>query len=243
MFGRQAASSGRDSVRYAHSGPSQRLRRPRFTGTCIRRAPPPARVRGWTRPPAAASRRLPSSRVQISLSCPRDLLAAASRVQNRPPCPRKRVTDVLPAVCQQRAGLRSLCSLRPLPTSTASPLCGNLYPPGPSPSPCPCPGLDTPARRSIPPAPALPVCKTALSAPGTGLLRLPVCKSALPAPGTSSPRPPVCKTALPAPGTYSLRPPVCKSALLAPGTSSPRLPVCKTGLSAPGSSSPRDRKR
>ena len=58
---RQAASSGRDSVRYAHSGPSQRLRRPRCAGTCIRRAPPPARVRGWTRPPAAASRRLPPS--------------------------------------------------------------------------------------------------------------------------------------------------------------------------------------
>jgi hypothetical protein len=42
----------------------------------------------------------------------------------------------LPAGCQQRAGLRSLRSLRPLPTSTASPLCGNLYPSGPSPCPC-----------------------------------------------------------------------------------------------------------
>ena len=33
-------------------------------------------------------------------------------------------------------------SLRPLPTSPASPLRGNLYPSGPS--PCPCPGVDTP---------------------------------------------------------------------------------------------------
>ncbi len=55
---RQTASSGRDSIRCAHSGPSQRLLRPRCARTCIRRAPPPARVRGWTRPPAAASRRL-----------------------------------------------------------------------------------------------------------------------------------------------------------------------------------------
>ena len=58
-FCRQTASSGRDSIRCAHSGPSQRLLRPRYAGTCIRRAPPPARVRGWTRPPAAASCRLP----------------------------------------------------------------------------------------------------------------------------------------------------------------------------------------
>ncbi len=78
--------------------------------------------------------------------------------------PRDRFTGVLPAVCQQRAGLRSLRSLRPLPTSTASPLCANLYPSGPS--PCPCPGVDTPARRRIPPAPAPPVCKTASLPPG-----------------------------------------------------------------------------
>ena len=83
-----------------------------------------------------------SSRVQNGPLCPRDLPAAASRVQKAPPCPRDRVTDVLPADCQQRAGLHSLRSLRPLPTSTASPLCGNLYPSGPS--PCPCPGVDTP---------------------------------------------------------------------------------------------------
>ena len=57
---RQAASGGRDSVRCAHCGPSQRLLRPRCARTYIRRAPPPARVRGWTRPPDAASRRLPS---------------------------------------------------------------------------------------------------------------------------------------------------------------------------------------
>ena len=87
-FCRQAASSGRDSVRCAHSGPSQRLLRPRYARTCIRRAPPPARVRGWTRPLAAASCRLPLSRVQNGPSCPRDRPAAASRVQNRPLCPR-----------------------------------------------------------------------------------------------------------------------------------------------------------
>ena len=37
-----------DSVRSAHSGPSQRFLRGLPT-TCLRRAPPPARVRGWTR--------------------------------------------------------------------------------------------------------------------------------------------------------------------------------------------------
>ena len=128
-----------------------------------------------------------------------DNLWLPSRVQNGPPCPRDRVTDVLPADCQQRAGLHSLRSLRPLPTSTASALRANLYPSGPS--PCPCPGVDTPARCRIPPAPAPPVCKTAPSAPGTYSPRPLVCKSALPAPGTSSPRPPVCKKPLPAPGT------------------------------------------
>ena len=42
----------RDSVRCAHSGPSHRHLRHRCAITCCRRAPPPARVRGWTRPPA-----------------------------------------------------------------------------------------------------------------------------------------------------------------------------------------------
>ena len=36
-----------DSVRFAHSGPSQRILRG-LTTTCLRRAPPPAHVRGWT---------------------------------------------------------------------------------------------------------------------------------------------------------------------------------------------------
>ena len=36
-----------DSVRFAHSGPSQRILRGLST-TCLRRAPPPAHVRGWT---------------------------------------------------------------------------------------------------------------------------------------------------------------------------------------------------
>ena len=36
-----------DSVRFAHSGPSQRFLRGLAT-TCLRRAPPPAHVRGWT---------------------------------------------------------------------------------------------------------------------------------------------------------------------------------------------------
>ena len=138
-------------------------------------------------------------RVQIGPLCPRDLPAAASRVQNGPSCPRERFTGALPADCQQRAGLHSLRSLRPLPTSTASALRANLYPSGPS--PCPCPWVDTPARRRIPPAPALPVCKTALPAPGTCQLLPPVCKTAFSAPGTSPSQPPVCKTALSAPWT------------------------------------------
>ena len=67
------------------------------------------------------------------------------------PAPREWVAGVLPGGCQQWAGLRSLRSLRPLPTSTASTLREDLYPSGPS--PCPCPGVDTPARRRIPPSP------------------------------------------------------------------------------------------
>ncbi len=125
--------------------------------------------------PAAAPR------VQISPSCPRDRPDVASRVQNGPLCPRERFTGALPADCQQRAGLRSLRSLRPLPTSTASALRGDLYPSGPS--PCPCPGVDTPARRRIPPAPAHPVCKTALSAPGLASCGLPCAKSPFLPPG------------------------------------------------------------
>ena len=38
-----------DSVRFAHYGPSHNLLRPANSGTRILRAPPPARVRGWTR--------------------------------------------------------------------------------------------------------------------------------------------------------------------------------------------------
>ena len=79
-FCREAASRGRDSVRCAHPGPSQRLQRPRCARTCIRRAPPPARVRGWTRPPAAASRRLPV--------CKTGLPAPGARV-------------IIPAVCKK----------------------------------------------------------------------------------------------------------------------------------------------
>ena len=45
----------RNSVRYAHSGPSQRQHRLRYAQTCCRRAPPPAPVRGWTGPPVAGS--------------------------------------------------------------------------------------------------------------------------------------------------------------------------------------------
>ena len=39
----------KDSVRFAHYGPSHNLLRPANSGTRILRAPPPARVRGWTR--------------------------------------------------------------------------------------------------------------------------------------------------------------------------------------------------
>ena len=44
---------------------------------------------------------------------------------------------------QAPEGLRSLRSLRPLPSSSASSLRDNLLPKGPS--PCPCPGVDTPS--------------------------------------------------------------------------------------------------
>ena len=44
---------------------------------------------------------------------------------------------------QSPSGLRSLRSLRPLPSSSASSLRDNLLPQGPS--PCPCPGVDTPS--------------------------------------------------------------------------------------------------
>ena len=39
----------------AHSGPSHRFLRPRFAGTCLRRAPPPSLVRGWTSHPGGSS--------------------------------------------------------------------------------------------------------------------------------------------------------------------------------------------
>jgi len=44
-----------DSGRFAPSGPSHNLLRPRSAGTCILRAPPPALVRGWTSPPEGVS--------------------------------------------------------------------------------------------------------------------------------------------------------------------------------------------
>ena len=52
---------------------------------------------------------------------------------------------------QAPEGLRSLRSLRPLPSSSASSLRDNLLPKGPS--PCPCPGVDTPSG-ACPPRPA-----------------------------------------------------------------------------------------
>ena len=52
---------------------------------------------------------------------------------------------------QAPEGLRSLRSLRPLPSSSASSLRDNLLPKGPS--PCPCPGVDTPSG-AYPPRPA-----------------------------------------------------------------------------------------
>ena len=52
---------------------------------------------------------------------------------------------------QAPEGLRSLRSLRPLPSSSASSLRDNLLPKGPS--PCPCPGVDTPSG-AWPPCPA-----------------------------------------------------------------------------------------
>ena len=53
---------------------------------------------------------------------------------------------------QAPEGLRSLRSLRPLPSSSASSLRDNLLPKGPS--PCPCPGVDTPSGAWSPrPAP------------------------------------------------------------------------------------------
>ena len=117
--------------------------------------------------------------------------------------------DVWPAGCQQRAGLRSLRSLRPLPTSTASPLCGNLYPSGPS--PCPCPGVDTPARCRIPPSPALPVCKKPLSAPRGMLARAsrvqkaPFCPREQPAAASRVQIGPPCPREQPAPGQKTLK--------------------------------------
>ena len=44
-----AACLFEDSARFARSGPSHRHLRHRCAITCSRRAPPPARVRGWTR--------------------------------------------------------------------------------------------------------------------------------------------------------------------------------------------------
>ena len=52
---------------------------------------------------------------------------------------------------QAPEGLRSLRSLRPLPSSSVSSLRDNLLPKGPS--PCPCPGVDTPSG-AWPPRPA-----------------------------------------------------------------------------------------
>ena len=49
---------------------------------------------------------------------------------------------------QAPEGLRSLRSLRPLPSSSASSLRDNLLPKGPS--PCPCPGVDTPSGPGLP---------------------------------------------------------------------------------------------
>ena len=51
-----------------HSGPSHRLLRHRFAITCIRRAPPSARVRGWTRPPEPVPARSARRNVMPDLS-------------------------------------------------------------------------------------------------------------------------------------------------------------------------------
>ena len=49
-----------------HSGPSHRHLRHRYAITCCRRAPPPTRVRGWTRPPEAVPpSRLRNARINV----------------------------------------------------------------------------------------------------------------------------------------------------------------------------------
>ena len=113
---------------------------------------------------------------------------------------------------------RELVSVGPLPVSEG----GHARPP-------PHPAVSRPWS-----AHALPVCKTALPAPGTVPPSTPGGKTALPAHGTSLPRPPGGKTALPAHGIGQSPPPVCKSALYAHGTSPSPPPVCKTALPAHG---------
>ena len=128
----QAASSGRDSIRYAHSGPSQRLRRPRCARTYIRRVPPPARVRGWTRPPAAASRRLPPFPCAKSPFLPPGPARRGLTCANRPFLPPGPARYGLP--CAKRlflpprpARLVFPCANRPfLPPGSASRGTGNV---------------------------------------------------------------------------------------------------------------------
>jgi len=77
---------------------------------------------------------------------------------------------VLPASKPEVEGsgeLRSLRSLRPLPTSAASSLCDNLHPSGPS--PCPCPGVDRPPEPSTSSSPASSSPTTPFTITHTGL--------------------------------------------------------------------------
>ena len=53
-----AACLFEDSAHFVRSGPSHRHLRHRFATTCCRRAPPPSRVRGWTRPSEPTANRI-----------------------------------------------------------------------------------------------------------------------------------------------------------------------------------------
>ena len=71
----------------APSGPSHRFLRPRFAGTCLRRAPPPALVRGWTSHPGGSSSlrsTAAEASTQITLVTTRAIAASTRRMHRMP---------------------------------------------------------------------------------------------------------------------------------------------------------------
>ena len=105
----------RNFARFARSGPSQRLLRHCCAITCIRRAPSPAPVRGWTGPPGPRTAAPSHSQAPAERDC-----STATGTRGGP---FNRAPRSAPVTAAARI-LRRWCRLDPHPKNGMKPDCG-----------------------------------------------------------------------------------------------------------------------